>query len=130
MTWHRIGTPWDIEPGGRKIVEVAGRELAVLHTEDGLYCIDHRCPHAGAALGAGNFDRERIVCPQHKWRFLLEDGSHNKNPRVCPPAGVYQLRADGESLMVEIQSAPRSRSGPREQGPRQNGSSSSSSAKS
>jgi nitrite reductase/ring-hydroxylating ferredoxin subunit len=101
MSWHRIASVHDVKRGERRVVTVEGKELALVHSEEGLWCIAARCPHTGGPLGSGEFSDHTIVCPLHKWKFDLRDGTHQRDPR-CPPAEVYQLRADGEDVLVEL----------------------------
>jgi len=103
MTWHPIGNVAEIPAGQRKQVNVAGRELMLLHTEQGIYCVDYRCPHTGGPLGDGLITGEFIVCPLHKWKFDLGDGTHNHPGVDCPPAGVYELKLSGEELLVSLE---------------------------
>ncbi len=99
MPWHKIAELHQIPEGTRKHVDLSGREYMLLHTRDGLYCIDHRCPHADGAVGDGLIMGSTITCPLHKWRFDLADGSHvHKGTRNL---GVYQVRIDGSDVLIE-----------------------------
>ncbi len=107
MSWHRIASLYEVEPGGRKTVDVEGKALTLLHGEEGMWCIDARCPHTGGPLGSGEFVDGHVICPLHKWKFDLGSGVHQHNrkvcnPDTCKPAGVYQLKVEGESLLVEL----------------------------
>ena len=101
MTWHDTVTVHDLPRGGRKHLEVDGKQLSLIHTDEGVFCIDFRCPHTGGPLGEGIVDRGLIACPLHKWKFDLRDGTHNRAP-TCPPASVYPLRLEGEMVQVEL----------------------------
>jgi len=99
MPWHKIAELHQIPEGTRKHVDLSGREYMLLHTRDGLYCIDHHCPHADGAVGDGLIMGSTITCPLHKWRFDLADGSHvHKGTRNL---GVYQVRIDGSDVLIE-----------------------------
>jgi len=101
MTWHRIATLEDLPPGSRKFADVGGKSLAIIHHDTGIWCIDFRCPHTGGPLGDGELVGDEIICPLHKWRFHLEDGSCGRRG-ACEPAGVYQLKLEGSDLLVEL----------------------------
>ncbi len=102
MGWHKVIEVEELpEPGGRSIVRLEGKELTILNTPDGIYCIDYRCPHTGGPLGDGRIVGGSIVCPLHRWKIDLSDGSHPHLGKA-PPAGVYQLKLEGNSILVEI----------------------------
>jgi nitrite reductase/ring-hydroxylating ferredoxin subunit len=99
MPWNKVAQLRQIPQGSRKHVELAGREYMLIHSRDGLYCIDHRCPHADGAVGDGMVLGTNITCPLHKWRFDLRDGSHvHKGTRNL---GVYQVKVEGEDVWIE-----------------------------
>jgi nitrite reductase (NADH) small subunit/3-phenylpropionate/trans-cinnamate dioxygenase ferredoxin subunit len=67
----------DLPPGRGKVVEVAGRRLALFRVGESEWrCIDDTCPHRGASLAEGELiDGGRTVsCPWHSWPFSLCDG--------------------------------------------------------
>lgn len=101
MAWHRIARIDEIPAGGRKFADLEGHSLALIHNEAGLWCIDFRCPHTGGPLGEGVVQGDEVICPLHKWHFRLDDGTCQRRGS-CEPAGVYQLRLDGQDVMVEL----------------------------
>ena len=80
----------EIEPGERKIVEVAGRSIGVFNVSGEFFALRNRCPHQGGALcegqlwgslraeTPGDYDyqpsREVLTCPWHGWEFHLRTG--------------------------------------------------------
>ncbi len=62
-------------PVGRgKLIEVAGRQIALFNDNGTYQGIDDRCPHAGGSLSSGWIEDGAVVCPLHRWRFRLTDG--------------------------------------------------------
>ena len=56
-------------------VEAGGRKLCVLKKEGKIYAFAATCPHAGGRLCEGWLDpQQRIVCPEHKYRFDPANG--------------------------------------------------------
>ena len=43
----------EIPPGGRKIVEVAGRSIGVFNVDGEFFALRNRCPHQGGAAVRG-----------------------------------------------------------------------------
>ena len=104
MSWHKVADVNEISPGDRKQVTVEERPLTLIHTDEGLYCIDFTCPHTGGPLGDGELRGHFLTCPMHKWRFDLGDGTHGRRNVDCPPARVYALKREGEDILVEFNS--------------------------
>jgi nitrite reductase/ring-hydroxylating ferredoxin subunit len=87
---HIVARVDEIPPGSRKLVTVAGREIAVFNLDGAFYALRNRCPHQGgplckglqfSALSAdvpGEYRRERagelIRCPWHGWEFDIRTG--------------------------------------------------------
>ena len=101
MVWHDAVEIDDLPQGTRQHVEREGRRITLIHTEDGVFCIDSRCPHSGGPLGDGLVEKGFIVCPLHQWRFDLRDGSHSRSA-TTPAAGVHRLRLQGDTIQVEL----------------------------
>jgi nitrite reductase/ring-hydroxylating ferredoxin subunit len=80
----------EIPPGGRKIVEVAGRSIGVFNIDGEFFALRNQCPHSGGPLcegvlsgflrsGApGEYDYVRrgeiLRCPWHQWEFDVRTG--------------------------------------------------------
>jgi 3-phenylpropionate/trans-cinnamate dioxygenase ferredoxin subunit len=80
----------EIPPGGRKIVEVAGRSIGVFNIGGEFFALRNQCPHAGGPLcegilsgflrsdAPGEYDYVRrgeiLRCPWHQWEFDVRTG--------------------------------------------------------
>ncbi len=80
----------EIPPGGRKIVEVAGRSIGVFNIGGEFFALRNQCPHAGGPLcegvlsgllrsaAPGEYDYMRrgeiLRCPWHQWEFDVRTG--------------------------------------------------------
>jgi 3-phenylpropionate/trans-cinnamate dioxygenase ferredoxin subunit len=89
-TSYVVARAAELPPGTRKIVEIAGRSIAVFNIGGELYALRNRCPHQGGPLcsgyqfGAlsastpGEYAYERageiIRCPWHGWEFDIRTG--------------------------------------------------------
>jgi len=89
----------DLAPGGLRRVTMAGLDLLVAWTEDGIVVTDDRCPHMAAPLSVGELAGCVVSCPLHEGRFDLVSGETVQMPTTGG------LDADG------IYHAPWSRSG-------------------
>ena len=83
----------DLGDGQGKVVDVAGRSLAVFNVGGRFYAIDNLCPHRGGPLGEGDIEGAIVVCPWHGWRWDVTTGANANNPAVrvrCYPVTVEQ----------------------------------------
>jgi nitrite reductase/ring-hydroxylating ferredoxin subunit len=87
---HRVAKVDEIPPGGRKIVEVAGRSIGVFNIGGEFFALRNQCPHAGGPLcegvlsgllrsdAPGEYDYVRrgeiLRCPWHQWEFDVRTG--------------------------------------------------------
>ena len=53
MARHIVATVGEIPPGGRKIVEAAGRSIGVFNVGGEYFALRNRCPHQGGPLCEG-----------------------------------------------------------------------------
>jgi nitrite reductase/ring-hydroxylating ferredoxin subunit len=105
MTRHVVAAAADIAPGGRKLVEIAGRGIVVFNLGGEFFALANRCPHQAGQLvegklcglvrssepGVYEYTRrgEMIRCPWHSWEFDVRTGKS-----WCDPARVRTRRYD------------------------------------
>src|SRR3954469_18250754 len=73
-TFVKVATRDELPPGGKKLVEVDGRAIAVFHVCGGFYAIDDVCTHDGGPLAEGQVIGCEIQCPRHGARFDIRTG--------------------------------------------------------
>ena len=117
MSKHVVGTVDEIPPGGRKIVEVAGRSIGVFNVAGEFFALRNRCPHQGGPLCRGSvsgfvsstgpgeyvYDRhgEILRCPWHGWEFDVRTGQSWFNPEK-QRVRRYPVTVEREYVVVEI----------------------------
>ncbi len=90
MARYVVATVEEIPPGGRKIVEVAGRSIGVFNVGGEFFALRNRCPHQGGPLCLGRLggfvtattpgeyeysrEGEILQCPWHGWEFDVRTG--------------------------------------------------------
>ena len=106
----------EIEPGGRRIVEVDRRSIGIFNVDGRFFALRNRCPHRGGALCEGPLtgtalpldDRTfvyghegRILrCAWHGWEFDIETGRALVDPRVR--ARTYPVTVEGEEIVITL----------------------------
>jgi nitrite reductase/ring-hydroxylating ferredoxin subunit len=97
MPKYVVAPAHDIAPGGRKLVEVAGRKIVIFNLADEFFALADRCPHQGGPLSQGRltgfvfapepgkycYSRrgEVIRCPWHSWEYDIRTGKSWCDPR-------------------------------------------------
>jgi 3-phenylpropionate/trans-cinnamate dioxygenase ferredoxin subunit len=129
MSRHVVAAARDIPPGGRRLVSVRGRPIAVFNLKGEYFALLNRCPHQGGSLceGAitglvladqpGEYRYERvgeiIRCPWHGWEFDIRTGQSWCEPsriatkqyqvEVAAGASVVQGPYVAETLAVSVE---------------------------
>jgi nitrite reductase/ring-hydroxylating ferredoxin subunit len=105
----------EIPPGGRKLVSVRGREVAVFNVKGELFALLDRCPHQGGSLcrgklvglveadGPGRYRYTRqgeiVRCPWHGWEFDLRTGKSQFDPQRTWVKRYEATALSGERLV-------------------------------
>jgi nitrite reductase (NADH) small subunit len=76
-----------------------GRTICIANV-NGEYCaLDNVCPHQGGPLGMGHVEGSKVVCPWHWWQIEAKTGASESGE---PAVAVYELRIEGDDVLVEI----------------------------
>jgi nitrite reductase/ring-hydroxylating ferredoxin subunit len=100
---HVVAAVGEIPPGGRKRVDVSGRDVAVFNLDGEFFALANKCPHRGGPLRQGQLgglilsdepgdyqyirQGEIIRCPWHNWEFDIRTGKS-----WCDPEKVRARR--------------------------------------
>ena len=99
-TQLRVAEITEVPPGTARIVDVAGRTLAICNVEGTLYAVDNVCPHRGGPLGEGDLEGRVLTCPWHAWRWDVTSGANVNNPAVR--VACFPVRLEGEGIFVDL----------------------------
>jgi len=70
-----LGSLDQIPPGEGRRFRVAGRDIAVYHTRQGMvHATQADCPHRNGPLSDGLLGGSQLVCPLHAWKWDLNTG--------------------------------------------------------
>jgi ribosomal-protein-serine acetyltransferase len=75
-----IAAAADLAPGSMRRITLAGLDLLVAWTPNGIVVTDDRCPHMSAPLAIGGLDGCVVACPLHEGRFDLCTGETVRMP--------------------------------------------------
>ena len=93
----RVAGAGEVAPGEGRVVEAAGRSVAVFNVGGRYYAIDNECPHRGGPLAEGDLEGAVVSCPWHAWRWDVTTGANVNNPALTlacyavveEPGGVF-----------------------------------------
>ena len=91
----------ELDKGTMRQLSVAGREILIARTEEGVWAIAPHCPHAGAPLADGVMHKDRVVCPWHNACFSLRTGKLLEPPAFNDLAS-YPTSIESETVYVEL----------------------------
>jgi 3-phenylpropionate/trans-cinnamate dioxygenase ferredoxin component len=100
-TFVKVATRAELPLGGKKLVEVDGRAIAVFNVDGAFHAIDDVCTHDGGPLAEGELIGCEIECPRHGARFDVRTGRPLCMPAIEPVA-VHPIVVRGDELFVAI----------------------------
>jgi nitrite reductase/ring-hydroxylating ferredoxin subunit len=102
--WHLLISLHDLDPQSAKLVRVAGKQIAVFNTSDGIRACDNRCPHEGYPLSEGSLSPDCILtCNWHNWKFNLDTG---ENLFGGDRLRTYPLEVRVDEVWIDIAELP------------------------
>jgi len=102
--WQLLMPLAELESMSIKMVRVAGKQIAVFNTPDGIRACDNRCPHEGYPLSEGSLSPDCILtCNWHNWKFNLETGD---NLYGGDRLRTYPVEIRGAEIWVDITDLP------------------------
>jgi nitrite reductase/ring-hydroxylating ferredoxin subunit len=95
----------ELPPGSMRACMVAGRELLICHTREGVFALDNICTHAHARLCEGRLRATRLVCPLHGASFDVRDG-RVLGPPAETPLATHAVRVIADAIEVAVTPLP------------------------
>jgi 3-phenylpropionate/trans-cinnamate dioxygenase ferredoxin subunit len=93
----------EIPEGGAAVVEVDGREVAIVHTGGRFFALQNDCTHAGHPIGEGDVISEGVIeCPGHGANFNVETGEVISGP-ADEPLETYDVQVVDGAVQVALE---------------------------
>src|SRR5262245_7604471 len=99
-TRHAIADVSELPAGQGRVIEVAGRQVALFNVDGTFRAIDNVCPHRGGPLGDGMLSGTTVTCPWHGWQFDCATGRSMRNPAVG--VACFPTTVEGTTVYVEV----------------------------
>ena len=96
----KVAAVAEVPAGTGKVIEAAGKQIAVFNAGGNFYAIDNACKHRGGPLGEGELDGTTVVCPWHGWEYDVTTGANLDDPNM--KLGCYPVKVEGTDILVEV----------------------------
>ena len=97
----RVTSTADLAPGGKKLLDIDGRAVALFNVAGTIYAIDDVCTHDGGPLAEGKLEGCQIECPRHGARFDVRTGAVLCMPAI-EPVTTHEVKVEGDSVFVRV----------------------------
>jgi 3-phenylpropionate/trans-cinnamate dioxygenase ferredoxin subunit len=98
----RVAGRAELPPGGKKLVDLDGRAIALFNVQGRYYAIDDVCTHDGGPLAEGDLEGSEIRCPRHGARFDVRTGKALCFPAI-EPVDTHAVEVRGDDVYVAIE---------------------------
>jgi NAD(P)H-dependent nitrite reductase small subunit len=98
--FQKVARRDEIPEGQGKVIEIAGRTIAVFHSGGKFYATDNTCLHRGGPLGEGHVKETIVSCPWHLWGFDVTTGVCTVNEQF--KLETFPVKVEGEEILVGI----------------------------
>ena len=90
-----------LPPESMKQFAVKDREVLLINTAGGFFCLEARCTHAGAPLAEGTLEGKVLTCPWHGSQFRITDGAVLRGPAE-KKLETYAVVLKETALFIEL----------------------------
>ena len=101
MKYVKIMKEEDLPIGKSAIISAGEDEIALFNYKGNYYAVANKCPHRGAPLGEGRIEEGIVICPNHEWRFKLENGANMQNPELFIP--TYPVKVKNDNIYIGLE---------------------------
>jgi nitrite reductase/ring-hydroxylating ferredoxin subunit len=98
----KVASVDDIPNGEALQVETNGLTLALVRTDQGVFCTQDVCTHEQAFLSEGFVEGCEIECPLHGSIFDVRTGEVKSLP-ATEALKTYPVKVEGEDVLVDVE---------------------------
>lgn len=100
-----VGKVDELPPGMVTVVEVEGRQLALVNVAGAFFAVDNECTHRGGSMGEGEINEDwsecALECPLHGSVFDVRTGEV-LSPPAQEPLRTYAVEVDAGAIRVLV----------------------------
>lgn len=76
MNWHQLCDVTEVPDGTSREFLIAGRVIALFHSQQQWFALDGMCAHQGGPIAQGQLSGKCITCPWHGWQYDVSNGTN------------------------------------------------------
>lgn len=99
--FHSVFALAELAPGRMRCATIAGREVLICRSREGVFAVDNICTHALARMDEGRLRGTRLICPLHGASFDVRDGRVLGAP-ASRPLPNYPVRVVDGMIQVAL----------------------------
>ena len=97
----KVGVIAELSPGGKKLLDIDGRAVALFNVDGAFYAVDDVCTHDGGPLAEGELRGCEIECPRHGARFDVRTGAALCMP-AFEPVTTHDVKVEDSAVFVRV----------------------------
>jgi NAD(P)H-dependent nitrite reductase small subunit len=101
MKYVKVMKEEELPIGKSAIISAGEDEIALFNYKGNYFAVANKCPHRGAPLGEGRIEEGIVICPNHEWRFKLENGANMQNPELFIP--TYPVKVKNDNIYIGLE---------------------------
>jgi len=98
----RVASRSELPPGGKLLIDVDGRAIALFDVEGEIFAIDDVCTHDGGPLAEGEHQGYEVQCPRHGARFDVRTGQPLCMP-AFEPVATHRVETRGDEIFIHLE---------------------------
>lgn len=95
----KVANTNDIQPSRMRAIQINGLEVCIGNVDGKYYAINNICTHEGGPLADGRIVGYEVECPWHSSKFDVRTGQVIQPP-ASEPEPVYEVKVEGNSILV------------------------------
>ena len=90
----------EVPPGTVVSVRAGEQDIAVAHSQDGIYAVQGECLHLKGPLGEGRLEDCVLTCPWHGWQYDIRTGENEFDRAI--KLQTYEVRIEDGEIRVRV----------------------------
>ena len=96
----KVARTSEIPPGTGKVVQAAGKTIALFNCDGTFYATENTCQHRGGPLGEGTLSGTSVSCPWHGWEYDVTSGRCQMDSSIR--VQTFPVQVQGEDVLVSV----------------------------
>lgn len=100
MAFVKVASKSEIQNGKGRVVEIDGKEIAILNDNGKFFAIENTCAHMQGPLGEGSCENGNVTCPWHGWTYNLKTGKNTFNEDI--KLKIYEVKIQDNDILIKV----------------------------